>query len=151
MRILLAIATAATLAVPAAPAMADVVSDKADVRCLLVLRFAARDPKAREMAARGGHYYMGRLAARGPVARLEPVIVGEGRAMNSAAAAQAEFQRCAEELQANQAQFQALDQKIAGVRPAAPAAAADAPKAVEPEKEVDSSKVVEPAPDSEPR
>ncbi|MBX3485579.1 hypothetical protein [Phenylobacterium sp.] len=142
MRALIAIAAAATVTLPAAPAAADAVSDKADVRCMLVLRFAARDPKAREMAVRGAHYYMGRLAARGPVARLEPVMAGEGRSMNSAAVAQAEFQRCAEELQKNQTEFQALDQKLSGATPAEPAA---------PAKEVDSSQVIEPPADEAPR
>jgi hypothetical protein len=126
MRIPLALALAALVALPAAPAAADAVTDKADVRCLLVLRFAARDPKARDMAARGAHYFMGRLAARGAVARLEPVMAAEGRAINSAAIAQGEFKRCAEELQANQAQFQALDQKLGGAPK--PAEAAPAPK-----------------------
>ncbi|MBL8553671.1 MAG: hypothetical protein JNL41_05285 [Phenylobacterium sp.] len=150
MRALIPIAAAAAVALPAAPAAADAVTDKADVRCMLVLRFAARDPKAREMAVRGAHYYMGRLAARGPVARLEPVIVGEGRAMNSAAAAQAEFQRCAGELQKNQTEFQALDQKLAGENPAAPASG-EPSKAAGPANEVDSSQAIEPPKDAEPR
>ncbi|MBL8770256.1 MAG: hypothetical protein JNK30_02645 [Phenylobacterium sp.] len=106
---LLAMAAAA----PAAPAAADAATDKSDVRCLLVLRFAARDEKVRDQAARGAHYFMGRLAARGPVSRLEPVMTAEGRAINSAALAQAEFKRCADELMANQTQFQTLDQKLA--------------------------------------
>jgi hypothetical protein len=115
----IALSGAALLLGPA-PAAAQAAADKADVRCFLVLKLAERDPKAREQAAKGAYYYMGRLAARGPVARLEPIMVGEGRAITSAAQAQAELTRCAGELNQNQAQFNAVSQKMAASqRPAA--------------------------------
>lgn len=109
----LALAGAALLGAAAQPAAAQVAADKSDVRCLLVLKLAERDPKAKEQAGRGAYYYMGRLAARGPVARIEPLMVGEGRSITSAAQAQAELTRCAAELNQNQAQFNAVSQRVA--------------------------------------
>ncbi len=119
---LIALVGAATLAAPVAPAAAQPAADRADVRCLLVMQLAARDPKAREQAARGAHYYMGRLGARGAPARLDPRLVGEARGITSAAQAKTELDRCANELNQNQAQFQALNQKLAASAPAKPAA-----------------------------
>lgn len=124
---LIAILGAATLTVAATPATAQPAADRADVRCLLVMQLAARDPNARDMAARGAHYYMGRLAARGAPARLEPLMVGEARSITSAAQAKTELDRCAGELNQNQTQFQALNQKLAASAPRP--AAAPAPKA----------------------
>jgi len=117
-------AIALTAVLAAGPAAAQAAADKADVRCLLVLKLAERDPNAREQASKGVHYYMGRLAARGPVARLEPIMAGEGRTIDTAAEAQTELQRCAGELNQNQAAFNAVGQKLsAGQRPPAAAPA----------------------------
>ena len=118
---LIALVGAAALAAPVTPAAAQPTADRADVRCLLVLQLAARDPKAREQAAKGAYYFMGRLGSRGAPARLEPLMVGEARNITSAAQAKAELDRCAAELNQNQVQFQALNQRLAASAPAKPA------------------------------
>jgi len=116
------LALAAALAAPAAPAVAQTPDDRSDVRCLLVLQAIARDPKQKENAGRGVYFYMGRLAARGGLVRVEPLMLSEARAISSAAQVQAELTRCAAELTKRTAEMQAANQRLQKqVQPAAKA------------------------------
>jgi hypothetical protein len=111
---ILAFAAAAILAGLAPPAFAQAsAADTADTRCLMVLQAVARDPKQRDNAARGVFYYMGKLVARGPVARMEAIMLAEGRKMNNATQVQAELTRCGAELSARSAELQAANQRLA--------------------------------------
>lgn len=87
-------------------------ADVADVRCLMVLQAVGNDPKQRDAAARGVYYYLGRLSARGPVARLEASMLAEGRKMNAPAAVQAELTRCGVELNQRTVELQAINQRL---------------------------------------
>lgn len=121
-----ALAAAAILAglAPAAFAQAPA-PDTADVRCLMVLQVVGKDPKQREAAARGVYYYIGRLSARGPLARVETVMLAEGKKMNTPQVVQAELGRCGAELSQRTSELQAINQRLQkafGPPPAAPAA-----------------------------
>lgn len=108
----LACLTIAALALPAPAAFAQTPADRADVRCALVLTAVARDPKNRDSAIRGTFYYLGRLEGRGPAARLEALMLSEGRAMTSAQTAQSELTRCVAELNGRGAAFQATLRRV---------------------------------------
>ncbi|MEW5684240.1 MAG: hypothetical protein AB1942_04915 [Pseudomonadota bacterium] len=123
----LTLAAAVALAGAAPSAMAQPVSaDQQDARCLMVLQFIARDPNQSEQAAKGIYYYLGRLASRGPVARIETLMKAEAPKMQQQAA-QAELARCGAELNNRTKEFQAVNQKLAATF--APKGAAPAPKA----------------------
>ncbi len=109
----LALAAGAMLAGLAPTAFAQApASDAGDVRCLMVLQAVGNDPKQRDAAARGVYYYLGRLSARGPVARLEASMLAEGRKMNAPAAVQAELSRCGAELNQRTGELQAINQRL---------------------------------------
>lgn len=119
----LSLAAAVALACAAPPAMAQANADQSDVRCLIVLQVVGRDPKQSEQAAKGMFFYLGRLTARGAVARLESSMMAEAAKMTPQAA-QAELQRCGAELNARSQEYQAVNQRIAAkVKPAAAPAA----------------------------
>lgn len=119
----LALTAAAILAGSASPALAQAAADTADVRCVMVLQAVARDPNQRDSAARGVYFYLGKLATRGPISRVEPVMLAEGRKMNSAPVVQAELGRCGGELSARSGELQAANQKLAKQLEPPPAAA----------------------------
>ena len=97
----------------APPALAQTAAaDVADVRCLMVLQAVGNDPKQRDAAARGVYYYLGRLSARGAIARLEASMLAEGRKMNAPAAVQAELTRCGAELNQRTGELQAINQRL---------------------------------------
>jgi hypothetical protein len=118
---------ALTLTGVAGPALAQASSqaDRADVRCMLVLELIGRDPKQQVQARSGVYYYLGKLNARGSIARLESVMLAEGKGMNTQAIVQGELARCGTELNQKTGEFQALNQKLAAQ--ARPATAAPAP------------------------
>jgi len=127
----LACAAAAIVAGLAPPAFAQApAADSADVRCLLVLQAVGNDPKQRDAAARGIYYYVGKLSARGPIARVEQTMVTEGKKMNAAAIVQAELSRCGGELTQKTGELQAVNQRLqkAFGPPRAPAAPPPAKK-----------------------
>ena len=95
-------------------------ADQADVRCLMVMQFITRDPKNADQGAKGVLYYMGRLSARGPVARIEGIIRAEAPKM-PAQQAQVELTRCGGELNTRGKELQAVNQRLAAT--AKPAAA----------------------------
>ena len=107
------LALAAALAAPAAPAFAQAPDDRGDVRCLLVLQAIGRDPKQKENAGRGVYFYMGRLSARGALARTEPIMLAEAKALSTPALLQAELTRCGAELTKRTAEMQAVNQRLA--------------------------------------
>jgi len=110
----LAFAAAVTLAGLASPAFAQATAaDTADTRCVMVLQAVARDPNQRENAARGVYYFMGKLATRGALPRLEAIMVVEGKKMNSPQVVQAELTRCGGELSARSGELQAVNQRLA--------------------------------------
>lgn len=116
------LALAAVLAVPAAPAFAQSADDRGDVRCLLVLQAVGRDPKQQENAARGVYYYMGRLAARGGIVRIEPLMVAEAKALSTTPGQlQAELTRCGAELGKRTAEMQAANKRLQAQAPRPPA------------------------------
>jgi hypothetical protein len=116
---------AVAVALTGAPALAQPATpDQADVRCLMVLQFIARDPKQQDQAAKGMFYYLGRLSSRGAVARVEAIMKAEAPKM-AAPQAQAELTRCSAELNSRTKEYQGVTQRLAAsVRPAAPAAPA---------------------------
>lgn len=120
-----AAALAMSIAAPPAFAQAGGAADAADVRCLMVLQVVARDPKQAEQASKGMFYYLGRLTARGPTARLEGLMKAEAAKLPPQQA-QAELQRCGNELSARTKEYQAVSQRLAAA--ARPAAAAPAKK-----------------------
>ncbi|MBX3485578.1 hypothetical protein [Phenylobacterium sp.] len=116
------ILAAAALCAPAAPAAAQTAADSADVRCLMVLQVVGRDPKQAEQAAKGVFFYLGRLSARGPVSRLEPLLKGEAMKLTPAQG-QTELTRCGAELNGRGGELQAVNRRlVASMAPrAAPA------------------------------
>lgn len=112
------LALVAALAAPAVPALAQTPDDRADVRCMLVLQAVARDPAQQQNAARGVYYYMGRLAARGGIVRVEPTIAAEARALSAAPAQmQTELGRCGGELTKRTGELQAAMQRLQAQAP----------------------------------
>jgi len=111
------------------PAMAQALTpDQADARCLMVLQFISRDPKQQDQAAKGILFYLGRLSARGPTARIEGLMRSEAPKLQ-AQVAQAELTRCSGELNARGKELQAVNQRLAAsARPAAAPAVAPAKK-----------------------
>ena len=102
--------------------------DQADARCLMVLQFISRDPKQQDQAAKGILFYLGRLSARGPTARIEGLMRTEAPKLQ-AQVAQTELARCAAELNARGKELQAVNQRLAAsARPAAAPALAPAKK-----------------------
>lgn len=109
----LALAAGAIVGGFAPPALGQTAAaDVADVRCLMVLQAVGNDPKQRDAAARGVYYYLGRLSARGAIARLEASMLAEGRKMNAPAAVQAELTRCGAELNQRTGELQAINQRL---------------------------------------
>lgn len=125
----LALTAAALLSGAAAPALAQAPpADVNDTRCLMVLQVIGRDPNQRDQAARGVFFYVGRLGARGPLSRIEPIMVAESKKMGTPQLLQAELTRCSAELNQRGGELQAINQKLAkDLGP--PPAAAPAPKA----------------------
>lgn len=105
------------------PAAAQALSpDQSDVRCLMVMQVVARDPKNADQGAKGALFYLGRLSARGPTARIEGIIRAEAPKMPTQQA-QVELVRCGNELNARGKELQAVNQRLAAsARPAAPPA-----------------------------
>lgn len=126
-----AVIGALALAAIAPAANAQTAADKGDARCILVLQLAARDAKNKEPALQGTFYFLGRLAAHGLSAKLEPLLLSEGRSINDGATVQAELNRCGAELTARSAElrtaFTNLQAAAAAAKPAPPAAPAAAP------------------------
>ncbi|RAK68862.1 hypothetical protein DJ019_02275 [Phenylobacterium kunshanense] len=91
----------------------------------MVLQVVARDPKQAEQASKGMFYYLGRLTARGPTARIEGLMKAEATRLQPKQA-QAELQRCGSELSARTKEYQAVGQRLAAA--ARPPAAAPAKK-----------------------
>jgi len=116
----LILATCAALAVSATPSAAQPVSDRNDVRCLLVLQAVSRDPKQKEAAARGVYFFMGKIEARGGVTRIEPMLLAEGKSLSTGQQIQAELARCGAELTKSTQNLQAANQRLAKTIQAAP-------------------------------
>ena len=106
------ILAAAVALTGAAPAAAQSTADVADVRCLMVLQFIARDPKQAEQAARGIFYYLGRISSRGATSRIEFVMKAEAPKLN-AQVGQTELARCGGELTNQTKELQAVNQRLA--------------------------------------
>lgn len=112
-RTVLTVAAMAALCAPAAPAAAQALTaDQSDARCLMVLQVIARDPKQTAQASKGIYYYLGRVAARGPVGRLEAVLKAEVTKMNQAQA-KTEVARCGAELNSRSQEFQGVNNRLA--------------------------------------
>jgi len=119
---ILSLAAAFALVATTTPATAQVGTDLADARCLMVLQAISRDPKQAEQAARGVYFYLGRLSARGAINRIEPIIKAEAAKL-APAQAQAELARCGAELTARSRELQTVNQRLAASVQSAPAAA----------------------------
>lgn len=120
-----AVIGALALAAIAPTASAQSATDKADARCILVLQLAARDAKNKDPAVQGTFYYLGRLMAHGLSGKLEPLLLGEGKAITNGAMVQAELTRCGADLTARSAElrtvFVNLQQASAAAKPGAAA------------------------------
>lgn len=126
----LVFAAAAVLGGLAPPAFAQASGgDAPDVRCLMVLQVIGRDPKQRDQAARGVFFYLGRLGARGPLSRVEPVVLAEGKKMNTPQILQSELARCGAELNQRGKELEALNQRLQKEFGPPPGAAKAAPPA----------------------
>ena len=117
MRTVLLTLAAVAVAMTSAPAAAQPSADGADVRCLLVLQAVGRDPKQKEAAARGLYYFMGRLTARGGLARLDSLMLAEARKIQNAQQAQTELARCGAELTQRTNELQAVSQRLQKAAP----------------------------------
>jgi hypothetical protein len=110
---ILAISAVAIMAGATQPAAAQAVgNDLTDSKCILVLQAVGQDPKQRDQAARGIFFYLGRLSARGPLARLEPILVAEGKKLNTPQLLQAELARCGGELNQRSGELQAINKNL---------------------------------------
>jgi len=119
----------------ASPAAAQTAGDKADVRCILVLGVAAKDPKNQAKALQGQFYFLGRVDAHGMGPKLEGIMLTEGKTMNTAQVLQAELTRCGTQLTQSVGvlgkAYQDLEAQARASAPAgaaAPAGPAPAPK-----------------------
>lgn len=128
-RAVLALVAALTLSAVAPQAMAQTPTDRADVRCLLALTVAGRDPRNKEAAAAGTQYFMGRLDGRAIGAKLEPTMLAESKALNSGPAIQAELTRCAAQLNKRGAEMKATFQRLQAQAGPPPGAAPATPPA----------------------
>lgn len=119
------IALAAALSAVAPPAMAQAGRDEADVRCLMVLQAVSRDPNQKESAARGVFFYLGRLEQRGPMSRLEAMMLTQGKGLATPELVQAELNRCGVELTKASGELQTVNQNLQkAIQPATPPAGA---------------------------
>lgn len=118
-----AVIGALALAAIGPAASAQSATDKADARCILVLQLAARDAKNKDPAVQGTFYYLGRLMAHGLSGKLEPLLLGEGKAITNGAMVQAELTRCGADLTARSAELRSV---FANLQQAATAAKAGA-------------------------
>ncbi|MFZ5721866.1 MAG: hypothetical protein ACOY5Y_20615 [Pseudomonadota bacterium] len=115
------IAIAGAVAAWAPPAVAQTPADRGDVRCLLVLQAVGRDPNQRDQAVQGIYYFLGKLNARGGLTRVEPLVLSEARSL-TAQQAQSELARCGGELNKQNGDLQAMNQRLqAAAGAAAPA------------------------------
>jgi hypothetical protein len=105
----------------AAPAFAQNAPDRADARCILVLSLAAREPKNREKVSEGIFYFLGKLTARGQGARLTSVLAQEAKSPINAQQAQAELNRCGQELTRSSAQLNGAFKTLQASAPRRPA------------------------------
>lgn len=120
----LAIAATATLAGLAQPAAAQApTADASDVRCVMVLQAVSRDANQRDNAVRGVFFYLGKLATRGPIGRIEALMLAEGKKMSTPQQAQTELTRCGAELSQRSNDLQAVNAKLAKQFGPPPAAA----------------------------
>ena len=108
----LSLASAALLTAISTPAQAQTAVEKADLRCILALSVAGRDPKNTASAQTGGFHFLGRLSARGQTARMGPLLISEAKAMNSPALIEVELKRCAAELNARGAELGTAMQEL---------------------------------------
>lgn len=116
----------------AVPAAAQTQSDKADMRCILVLGLAARDPKNQQAASQGSFYFLGRLAGRGSdMAKMGAGMIAEARSITNPAMIQTELTRCGQELNTRSAQMRTALGQVQEASKAA-AAAAQQPAAAQP-------------------
>lgn len=114
------LAIAGAVAASAPPAVAQTPADRADIRCLLVLQAVGRDPKQREQAAQGIYYYLGKFQVRGGLTRLEPMMLTEAKGMTPQQA-QAELARCGMELNKQNQDLRAMNNRLQAAAPPAPA------------------------------
>ena len=120
---LTALIAAVTLTGVAAPAAAQTASDRADVRCILVLTVAARDPKDAPAARQGLFYFIGRVDGHGLTSKLESLMLSESTTLKTAPLIQAELTRCGQQLTQRSAALRAMSQRLqAAGQPATPPA-----------------------------
>lgn len=114
------LALAGAVAATSSPVAAQQPADRGDVRCLLVLQAVGRDPKQQESAVRGIFYYLGKLEARGGLTRVEPMVLAEARTLQPQQA-QAELNRCGQELNGRASGLEAMNKRLqAAAQAAAP-------------------------------
>lgn len=117
--ILTALSAATALATSGQPAAAQTPADRADVRCILVLTVAARDPKNANAAAQGVFYFVGKVDGKALTGRLDGLMLSESKGLTTKEAIQGELTRCGAELNQRSAALRAMSQRL---QPAAAAA-----------------------------
>ena len=118
--VVLALATVAMLVSLSGGATAQSAgSDPADVRCLIVLQLVSRDPQQADRANRGIYFYLGKVSARGPLERLEPVMKAEAAKLQQPNAEQ-ELQRCSTELNGRSQEYRAITERLAATSQSKP-------------------------------
>jgi len=123
----IALLAVAALAGSAVPALAQTASDKADARCMLALALAAQDPKNKDAASVGSFFYLGRLNARGTLAKLGPILIAESKTITGPDQIKAELARCGGELNTRNGEMRAA---MVQLQEAGKAASATRPAAV---------------------
>jgi hypothetical protein len=121
-----ALSAAVALTGAATPALAQTTTDRADVRCLMVLQVLGRDERNKEAAGKGVFYYLGRLQARGLTPKLGSLFQEEAKIVTTPQQGEAEAKRCSGELTAHGAELRSVYERLAPPRP--PAAAPPAKK-----------------------
>ena len=110
--VLTALIALATLAATAPPAAAQSATDKADVRCILVLTVAAREPKNASAAQQGVFYFVGKIDGRAMSSKLDGLMLSESKTLTTAAAIQTELTRCGSELTQRSNALRAMSQRL---------------------------------------
>ena len=122
--VLTALMSAALLAAMAPPVAAQTPTDKADVRCILVLTVAAREPKNTSAAQQGVFYFVGKIDGHAMTGKLDGLMVSESKALNSKEAIQQELTRCGAELNQRSNALRAMSQRLQAANPPPPRPAA---------------------------
>lgn len=109
---LTALITAVALSTLATPVAAQTAADRADVRCVLALTVAMREPKNAAAAQQGLYYFIGRLDGHGQTSKLDALMLAESKGMTTGPVIQTELTRCGQQLTQRSADLRAMSQRL---------------------------------------